>query len=116
VADAGRLAQAFGGVAIHSCGNYARWLPALLKIPGLTMVDAAFSPRTDPKPNVPEAFRDALAGSGVALQARVVGEPDEVLEVARRLWAPGLKLMLVTYVPDPGAQRRLYADLHALCA
>jgi hypothetical protein len=115
VADNRAVGLAFGGVAIHSCGDFARWLPALLTIDNLIVVDAAFSPRTDPKPNVPERFRDALAGSGVALQARMVGEPDEVLALTRRLWAPGLKLIVVTYVPEPDAQRRLYADLHALC-
>lgn len=115
LADNQAIGAAFGGVAIHSCGNYARWLPALLKIDNLAMVDAAFSPRTDPKPNLPEQFRDALAGSGVTLQARMVGEPEEVLALTRRLWAPGLKLIVVTYVPDPSAQRRLYAELRALC-
>ncbi len=114
-ADIARLGQAFGGAAIHSCGDYARWLPTLRKIPGLVMVDAAFSPRTDPRPNRPEAFRDAFAGTGVIVQARLVAEPDEVLALARRLWAPNLKLIVVTYEPDPDAQRRLYADLHALC-
>jgi hypothetical protein len=115
LADNRALGAAFGGVAIHSCGDFARWLPSLLKIDNLVAVDAAFSPRTDPKPNVPEKFRDALAGTGVVLQARLVGDPAEVLALARRLWAPGLKLIVVTYVPEPEAQRRLYADLHALC-
>lgn len=116
VADAAAIGAAFGGVAIHSCGNYARWLPALRKIDNLLMVDAAFSPQTDPKPNLPEAFRDALAGTGVIVQARMVGEPDEVLALTRRLWTPDMKLIVVTYAPDPVAQRRLYAQLHELCA
>jgi hypothetical protein len=115
LADNRAIGAAFGGVAIHSCGDFARWLPALLQLDNLVMVDGAFSPRTDPKPNVPEKFRDTLTGTGVVLQARLVGDPDEVLALARRLWAPGLKLIVVTYVPEPEAQRRLYAELHALC-
>jgi hypothetical protein len=111
-----RIGEAFDGLGLHSCGNWARWLPAVRKIGSLLMVDAAFSPQTDPDPNEPEAFRDALAGTGIIVQARVVGDPDQVLDVARRLWAPGMRLIVVTYVQDPAAQRRLYAALHDLCA
>ncbi|HEX9114506.1 MAG TPA: uroporphyrinogen decarboxylase family protein [Anaerolineae bacterium] len=114
VADTVRVGARFSGVAIHSCGRWARWLPAVRKIANLRMVDAAFSAQTDPDPNDPEVFRDALADSGVILQARIVGGPDTVLDIARRLWAPGMRLIVVTYVQDPDAQHRLYADLHRL--
>lgn len=116
VADNIAIGQAFDGVAIHSCGDYARWLPALKKIDNLLMVDAAFSPQTDPNPNIPEAFRDAFVDTGVIVQARMVGAPAEVLALTKRLWAPGLKLIVVTYVPEADAQRQLYQDLHALAA
>jgi hypothetical protein len=115
IADNIKIGAAFGGVAIHSCGDYARWLPALKKIDNLLMVDAAFSPQTDPDPNAPEAFRDAFVNTGIIVHARMVGDPDEVLTLAKRLWTPGLKLIIVTYVPDPVAQQRLYRDLHNLC-
>jgi hypothetical protein len=114
VADNIKIGAAFGGVAIHSCGDYARWLPALKKIGNLLMVDAAFSPQTDPDPNTPETFRDAFVNTGVIVHARMVGDHDEVLTLAKRLWTPGLRLIIVTYVPDPVAQQRLYHDLHTL--
>jgi hypothetical protein len=116
VADNIQIGAAFDGIAIHSCGDYARWLPALKKIDNLLMVDAAFSPQTDPDPNTPEAFRDAFVNTGVIVHARMVGDPNEVLSLAKRLWTPGLKLIVVTYVPDPAAQHRLYHDLHTLCS
>jgi uroporphyrinogen-III decarboxylase len=116
VADNIKIGAAFDGVAIHSCGDYARWLPALKKIDNLLMVDAAFSPQTDPDPNTPEAFRDAFVNTGIIAHARMVGDPEEVLSLAKRLWTPGLKLIAVTYVPDPAAQHRLYHDLHTLCS
>jgi hypothetical protein len=116
VADNIRIGAAFDGVAIHSCGDYARWLPALKKIDHLLMVDAAFSPQTDPDPNTPETFRDAFANTGVIVHARMVGDPNEVLALAKRLWTPGLKLIVVTYGQDPAAQHRLYHDLHTLCS
>lgn len=114
VADNLKIGAAFDGVAIHSCGDYARWLPALQKIDNLLMVDAAFSPQTDPDPNPPEAFRDAFVNTGVIIHARLVGDPDEVLTLTKRLWTPGLKLIVVTYVQNPAAQQRLYHDLHTL--
>ncbi len=116
VADNIAIGNAFDGVAIHSCGDYARWLPALKKISNLLMVDAAFSAQTDPNPNTPEAFRDAFVNTGIIVHARMVGDPDEVLALTKRLWMPGLKLIVVTYVPDATAQRQLYRDLHALAA
>jgi hypothetical protein len=106
---------AFGGAAIHSCGNWERWIETVKTIPNLVMIDGAFSPQTDPDHNGCEVFRDALAGTGVVLHARLVGDPQTVLDHARRLWAPGQKLFVVTTVQDPLAQRRLYEDIHALC-
>jgi len=115
VADCARIGREFGGAVIHSCGRWARWLGAVKKISNLVMVDGAFSPQTDPAPNPCEDFRDALADTGVILQARVVGGAEEVLEHVRRLWRPGLKLIVVTFVQDPREQRRLFREIHSLC-
>ena len=115
VPDCARIGAAFGGTAIHSCGNWGRWLEAVKKIPNLTMVDGAFSPQTDPAHNSCEEFRDALAGTGIVLHARIVGEPEEVLARVRRLWKPGLKLIIGTHEQDPQKQHRLYKAIHELC-
>ena len=114
-ANDARIGEAFGGVAIHSCGDWARWLDAVKANPQLVMVDAAFTPQTDPDPNDCAVFRQAFAGSGVIVHARMVGEPSEVLERARQLWAPGMRLIIATYEQDPAAQHRLYHDIHGLC-
>jgi hypothetical protein len=106
----------FGGVAIHSCGDWGRWLEAVKTISNLRMVDGAFSPQTDPAYNKCEIFRDALVGTGITLHARIVGAPDEVLIRVKRLWKPGLHLIVGTHVQDPAAQRQLYHDIHALCS
>jgi len=110
-----RIGDHFGGTAIHSCGNWGRWLPAVKQIRNLTMVDGAFSPQTDPAYNHCEEFRDALAGTGVILHVRIVGDPEEVLSRVKRLWKPGIKLIVGTHVQDPQAQHRLYHDIHRLC-
>jgi uroporphyrinogen-III decarboxylase len=111
-----RIGDNFGGTAIHSCGNWGRWLSAVKKIPNLIMVDGAFSPQTDPAYNHCEEFRDALAGTGVILHVRIVGDPEEVLSRVKRLWKPGIKLIVGTHVQDPKAQHQLYHDIHRLCA
>jgi hypothetical protein len=116
IADTARIGDHFGGTAIHSCGNWGKWLTAVKKIPNLTMVDGAFSPQTDPAYNTCEEFRDALVNTGIILHARIVGEPKEVLARVKRLWAPGLKLMVGTHVQDPQAQHQLYHAIHQLCA
>ncbi len=114
--DLGRIGEAFGGAAIHSCGNWHKWLEAVKATPNLTMVDGAFSPQTDPAYNTCEEFRDALAGTGIIVHARVVGDPDEVMSRVKRLWKPGLKLIVGTHVQDPAAQHQLYRDIHAYCS
>jgi hypothetical protein len=116
VPDCARIGAAFGGTAMHSCGNWGRWLEAMKKIPNLTMVDGAFSPQTDPDCNRCEDFRDALAGTGVVLHARIVGDAEEVLAHVRRLWKPGLKLIVGTHVQNPDEQHRLYQTIHKLCS
>jgi hypothetical protein len=111
-----RIGGHFGGTAIHSCGNWGRWLPGVKKIRNLTMVDGAFSPQTDPAYNKCEDFRDALAGTGVILHVRIVGDSEEVLSRVKRLWKPGVKLIVGTHIQDPRAQRQLYHDIHRICA
>lgn len=110
-----RIGAAFGGTALHSCGDWARWIPAVKANPQLFMVDAAFTQRTDPAFNSAAAFRDAFAGTGVIVHARMVGDPAEVLARVRQLWAPGMKLIVVTYEQNPAVQHQLYRDIHALC-
>ncbi len=113
-ANDARIGAAFGGTAIHSCGNWARWIEAVKSNPHLVEVDAAFSPQTDPAYNDPAAFRAAFAGTGIIVHARLVGDPDDVLARVRQLWGPGMRLVVVTYVQDPQAQHKLYHDLHDL--
>jgi uroporphyrinogen-III decarboxylase len=95
-----QIASAFGGLAVHSCGDYFRQLPEILKTPGLLVLDGAFSEELDPNPNRNiSLFRDLLKGSGVILQARVGADWPELLP---RLYHPDLRLALTVPVPAPG--------------
>jgi len=103
----------FGGAAFHSCGNYSTKIHAVKEIPNLVMVDGAFSPETDPDPNPTEPFTEHLAGTGIALNARIVGSADVVIEEAERLWRPGMKLIVVTYC-SLNEQQCVYKKIHEL--
>ena len=110
-----RIGRPFGGTCFHSCGNWSKWVTAVMQTEGLLAVDGAFSPQTDPNPNPPETFAQALAGSGVVLNARIVGDPDEVARVIRLLWQPGMKLIVVTYCQTPEQQAEAYERVHEIC-
>jgi hypothetical protein len=110
-----KLGNAFGGPVLHSCGNYADKTRIFKKISGLKMVDAAFTLQTDPSPNPAAPFSEALAGSGIILNARMVGEPDTVEKAVNELWTPGLKLIAVTYSQSPEEQQQVYDLIHKIC-
>ena len=95
-----QIAAAFGGLAVHSCGDYIRQLPELLKTRRLSLVDAAFSLELDPNPiGDVERFRDLLKGTGVILYARMGSDWPEILP---RLLHPDLRLAISVPVPGPG--------------
>lgn len=110
-----KLGNAFGGPVLHSCGNYSDKTGLFRKIKGLRMVDAAFTAETDPSPNPPEPFSEALTGSGIILNARMVGDNEVVSETTKALWKPGLKLLAVTFSPSPEEQREIYGNIHLIC-
>lgn len=110
-----RIGNAFGGVMLHSCGNWGKWIGAAKSVPNMILLDAAFSPRTDPTPNNPEEWRDALAESGIVLHARIVAPAEEVISYVKRLWTPGLKLVVSITNSDPTEQHKLYDEIHAIC-
>ncbi len=107
--------EPFGGVAFHCCGNWSGRLPVIRHLPGLRVVDAAFGPATDPHPNPPEPFAEALAGTRIVLNARIVGPPDTVVDYVRRLWRRGMKLTVVTYCETPAEQAEVYDRIQELC-
>lgn len=110
-----KLGEAFGGPVHHSCGNFSDKAQMLNRISGLKMSDAAFTPETDPHPNPPEPFVQALRNSGIVLNARMVGNPETVKETTEKLWAEGMKLMIVTFSQSPEEQKQAYDIIHHKC-
>jgi uroporphyrinogen-III decarboxylase len=110
-----KISSSFGGHAFHSCGDWSQWMDEVLNIKGLIMADGAFSPETDPNAITgPEAFHK-FKNTGVILNARIVGTPDVIEEKVRRLWSPGMKLIVVTYCKTPEEQAEAYHRIHTIC-
>ena len=109
------LGTSFNGSAFHSCGNWSDRVQAVRNIPGLRMVDGAFGAATDPTPNSPESFPEVFANTGIVVNARIVGNPETVAENVRRLWKPGMKLIVVTYCQSPEEQTEAYDRIHEIC-
>ncbi len=110
-----RVGQALGGPVFHSCGNWTPQLPAVHSIPGLRMVDGAFSSQTDPDPNPATPVAEAFAGSGVIVNARIVGGLEVIERTVKELWRPGMKLVVVTYCDTPEEQSAAYNVIHTIC-
>jgi hypothetical protein len=110
-----KLGKSFEGPVHHSCGNFSNKAKMLLKLKGLKMADAAFTSETDPHPNPPEPFVEALKNSGIILNARMVGNPAVVIETTQKLWSPGMKLLAVTFSQSPEEQKEAYDIIHEIC-
>jgi hypothetical protein len=110
-----RFGNSFGGPVFHSCGNWSAKIDAVKRIENLKMVDGAFSKETDPDANPAEPFPEKFSGSGIVVNARVVGRRVIVREKVKQLWQSGMKLIVVTYCKTPEEQARVYDDIHMIC-
>jgi len=107
--------EPFGGPTFHSCGDWSDKVEMIKKIAGLRMVDGAFSAATDPTPDPPEPFADAFANTGIVVNARIVGGLETITENVRRLWKPGMKLIVVTFCQSPKEQAKAYDQIYKIC-
>jgi len=109
-----KVGKAFGGPVLHSCGNYSDKTDLFSKIDSLKMVDAAFTPETDPSPNPAEPFSKALTDTGIILNARMVGNPETLKETYSELWNNQMKIIAVTYSETPEEQQQAYDLIHRI--
>ncbi|MCP4396246.1 MAG: hypothetical protein GY801_02900, partial [bacterium] len=88
-----KIADHFGGIAVHSCGNVTHNIPALLKIEGLEQVEhaACVIDKSDPDPTPPENIRAGYGKSGVVAKIRLHKSESCLLE---KLLTPGFKCVV----------------------
>ncbi len=110
-----KICTPLGGPVFHSCGDWSRWIEAVLKVKGLLMADGAFSPETDPGAITDLEAYHRFAETGVVLNARIVGDLNTIEQQVKRLWVPGMKLVVVTYCPTPEEQAKAYNLIHQIC-
>ena len=96
------LAEAFGGVAIHSCGRWQHLMPDAARMRKLVQVDCSVHRDCDPNPNEPEVVRDAFAGSDVAVKVRGPNDIEAWLALLPQLAHRQLRLIVqLAMAPDP---------------
>ncbi len=108
------VGREFGGAVFHSCGNWSSKKQGIVQIPGIKMADGAFSLATDPGANPTDGYAETFANTNVILNARIVGNPQLVLDKVKQLWRPGMKLIVVTYAETPEEQAYLYDQIHEI--
>ncbi len=107
-----KVCRPLGGSVFHSCGNWAPWIDSVLKLEQLRCADGAFSPQTDPGAITDlEAFHK-FANTGIVLNVRIVGDVETIEEQVKRLWAPGMKMVVVTYCHTPKDQKKAYYKIY----
>lgn len=110
-----QVGKAFGGVAIHSCGNWSQTMPLVKKIvPSCVAIDCALDKTCDPNPNEPEKVRDAFAGSGIHVHIRMTGETAKMLEIVRRALHQEIKYIIHPDFIDLPTAEQNYAELNFL--
>jgi len=89
-----QLSDSFGGIAIHSCGNWSLTMNVYKQIKGLFMIDCAVDEACDPNPNDPVAVRNALAGSGIIAKVRMGKNLDKIAHILEKLVCKDLQLIV----------------------
>ena len=79
-----RIAQALGGIVIHSCGPWAHNFDRVKATKGLKMVDLAISKIFDPGPNLPENIVKGFEGTGIPVQVRADYNDGALLDTLLR--------------------------------
>ncbi len=110
------LADAFDGLAIHSCGNWAKTMDRLDRMTNILMIDCATSKVCDPTPNVPAEVRTAMHGKGIITKVRVGNDLAEVLPQLEDLAAPDLKLIIELAYSEENAEKNYKAVKEKLSA
>ena len=110
-----RLGEHFGGVAIHTCGNFAHNYEIVKQVKNISVIDCAASEGVDPQPNDAAKLSAAFAGSGIVIKARV-GAEAENWRVLDDLVDPRLKLIVqVETDGDIATSNRIYEELKTRC-
>jgi hypothetical protein len=109
-----KLGDHFGGISIHTCGDFSHNFDVVKQVKNLVVMDCALA-GVDPQPNNPKKLAEAFAGSGIILKCRVGADP-ECWKGLEDLVRPDLKLMLqVSSDGDVRKSEHMYESLKQKC-
>ncbi len=109
-----RLSEHFGGIAVHTCGNFIQNYAVAKQIKGLAAIDCALS-GVDPQPNIPAKLGAAFANTGIVIKARI-GTEEENWRDLEDIIRPDLKLIIqVESDGNVANATRLYEALKTRC-
>jgi hypothetical protein len=109
-----RLGEHFGGIALHTCGDFSHNFDVVKQVTNLALMDCAMAD-VDPQPNDPHKLAEAFAGTGITLKVRL-GATPLCWERLEELVRPDLKLILqIASDGDITASNAAYEELKARC-
>lgn len=102
-----KIANALGGIGVHSCGKWAHNFGIVQNLENITMVDLAISYKWDPDPNIPEKIVQGFSGSKVPVQVRCDPEDTKLIDT---LLASDVKTILSYWWDEDPAKRKHWYD------
>ena len=89
-----KIADAFNGLAIHSCGKWTHTMAKLKHLRNILMIDCAITPESDPTPNIAAEVRDAMKGSSIITKVRTGTNIEKAIPILEELFDPSIKLIV----------------------
>jgi len=84
-----RLSEHFGGISIHTCGDFKATAPLVKRTKDLIIFDCALDLAADPNPNKASMVRETFKNTGTIVKTRLMHDNVEML---RDLLYPDVKL------------------------
>lgn len=109
-----KLSDHFGGLAIHTCGNFVQNYATAKETRNLTMIDCAVA-GVDPSPNDAAKLSAAFANTGIVIKARI-GAEEVNWSGLDDLIRPDLKLIIqIESDGDVAKYNQVYERLKTRC-
>lgn len=103
-----KIANALGGVGIHSCGKWAHNFEIVQNLENITMVDLAISCIWDPDPNIPGKIVQSFSGTKVPVQVRC--DPNDTRLIDTLLASDVKTILSFWWDDDPAKRKHAYED------
>lgn len=104
-----KIADALGGVVIHSCGKWAHNFEVAKSIRNITMVDLAISKSFDPDPNIPDKIIEGFGGKDCPVQVRC--DPKDMEAIERIISSDVRAILSLSWNENPLERQSAYETI-----